>query len=157
MSELRDAYTELLSRYRWQWFCTLTFRTPPHPEAARKKFRFWVSQINRQLYGRTWYKKKKSVYWALALEYHKSGVIHFHALLGDNNDLEGTIKRKWAADRWYKIGGFSRICPIPFTDDGQRLMIVGYVAKYVSKGGQIDLSDNLGQFISFIQEKTEGR
>lgn len=152
LSELSESYADLLRRYEWQWFCTLTFRNPPHPESASKRFRYWVGLINRELYGRTWYKKKKSIYWALALEYHRSGVIHFHCLLGDNVDMNETMSRIWAKNEWYGIGGYARISPVPRTDDGQVSMITGYVSKYVSKGGMIDLSENLSQFNSFHQQ-----
>lgn len=151
MSELSNAYSELLGRYKWEMFLTLTFRKPPHPEAAYKKFRFFITRVNRELYGRNWYKKKVGVYWTIALEYHKSGVIHFHALLGDTSFIHERFERSSVKNLWFDIAGFARVSNIPDTGDGQRAAILGYISKYVAKGGLIDVSDNLKEF-SVTQE-----
>lgn len=82
------------------------------------------------------------MYWALALEYHKSGIIHFHALIGDVGDLNAKCSRKHAHSLWWEIGGINRIDPI---DDKLRA-VTNYVSKYVVKGGQIDLSENLSEY-----------
>ena len=140
--DLRDDWSKFLSQYPWQWFCTLTFRTSPHPEAAFKTFRHFINLINRKRYGSRAQKKGLSVHWALALEYHKSGVIHFHALIGDNEDLNGNVSRIWASGTWHELAGFNLIDPI----DDKLLAVTNYVSKYISKGGEIELSDNLNDF-----------
>ncbi|MEZ5489195.1 MAG: hypothetical protein R3F50_02630 [Gammaproteobacteria bacterium] len=137
--ELQKAYSQLLAEYNWQWFCTLTFRNPPHPEAAVKLFKVWINKINREIYGCRYHKRKQCVYWALALEYHKSGVLHFHALVGDSHDLNTRCSRKWAHSNWYELGGINRIDPI----DDRLKAVTNYISKYVTKGGEIDFSDNL--------------
>lgn len=137
--ELRRQYAEFMSRYNWQWFCTLTFRDPPHPEAASKLFKLWINKINGIIYGCRYHKRKQSVYWALALEYHKSGVLHFHALVGDVVDLNNKCSRKKVRSLWYELGGINRIDPI----DDRIGAVTNYVSKYVTKGGEIYFSDNL--------------
>ena len=139
---LKKAYAEFLADYPWQWFCTFTFKIPPHPEAATKKFRLWVNRINRELYGCRAQKHKRSVFWVLALEYHKSGVIHFHGLLGDVIDLNTSFSRLEAMKLWEDIGGYARIYPI----DEKLEKVTSYVSKYVIKGGEISFSENLAEF-----------
>src|SRR5688572_27180330 len=39
--ELVEAWVEFLSRWEWDWFLTLTFRSNVHPEAAEKAFRLF--------------------------------------------------------------------------------------------------------------------
>lgn len=139
---LKKAYASFLADYPWQWFCTFTFEFPPHPESANKKFRLWVNRINRALYGCRAQKHKRSVFWVLALEYHKTGVIHFHALLGDVTDLNTQFSRFEAMKLWESIGGYARIYPI----DEKLEAVTSYVSKYVIKGGEISFSENLAEF-----------
>lgn len=139
---VQKAYSEFLAKFYWQWFCTLTFKTPPHPEAARKAFNHWINILNRKIYGCRAKKRGDSIYWALALEYHKSDVIHFHALLGDEVNLNTRFSRKDAHAIWYKLFGINRIDPI----DDRIKAVTNYVSKYVVKGGEIDLSHNLADF-----------
>lgn len=133
-------YADLISRYNWQWFCTLTFKDPPHPETAHKKFMMWIYQINNHIYGKNWRRKgEKGVFWCRALEYHKSGVIHFHALVGNPESIHDKLKRVDAASLWNAIGGISKIDAI---NDTPRACY-NYVSKYTSKGGLIDFSPDL--------------
>lgn len=142
LTEVREGYATFLAQYPWQWFVTLTFKEPPHPEAAEKKFRSWVHRVNQHLFGRGYRKRGEGVYWVLALEYHKSGVIHFHALLGYQFDLnEIASRRDWRND-WYKKHGLCRIDPI----DDKLFAVTNYVSKYVVKGGDLTLCDHLGEF-----------
>lgn len=144
--KLQKEWAEYLSTYHWQWFVTLTFRFPPHPEQAFKSFRYWVHYLNRKLYGTRYYKKTTGIFWTLALEYHQSGVIHFHALVGDVEDLNIRFSRKTAAEKWNEIAGYARIYPI----NDQMKAVTNYVSKYVVKGGEIELSDGLQHFV--VQE-----
>jgi hypothetical protein len=133
------AWTEFLARYRWCWFATLTFRDETHPEAADKRFRVWVSKLNRALYGSRWYKHATGVHWARALEYQRRGVIHFHALLGGTR-LEGTNRRYWE-EEWFKLAGIARISPPRSVE-----LVSRYAAKYTAKGGEIDIGGPLPDF-----------
>ena len=136
------AWANLLAQFHWQWFCTLTFRHPPTHESAAKTFKHFTNIINSGIYGKYWRKFNESIYWALALEYHKSGVIHFHALLGDLQNLNLIAPREDAKKLWEELAGWSRIAPI----DDQVKAVTKYISKYVAKGGYIDTSDNLKNF-----------
>lgn len=129
--ELKAAWVELLGRWPWEWFCTLTFAEPNvHPERAAKCFRVWLSMANRMEYGRAWSKRGLGLTWVRALEYQKRGTIHFHALMSD----VGRLRRLTLMDRWKEIAGFARIGPV---NDQERVR--KYVAKYVVKDGDIEL------------------
>jgi len=136
---LVNAWAEFLMQWHWDWFVTLTFRKEPHPEHAVKAFNHWINQLNRLLYSRSQLRKGATIRWCRAIEYHKSGIIHFHALLGDSPSLNHTLSRIASAQLWLQLEGFSWVVPI----DSQVNAVCGYVSKYVAKGGQIDLSPDL--------------
>jgi hypothetical protein len=127
-----EAWAGFLGRWSWDWFCTLTFRGEVHPEAADKRFRVWVSKINRALYGPRWWKHGQGVRWVRALETQRRGVIHYHALLGGGG-LDELRRLTWM-DEWNDLAGYARIEP---PADGAAVR--GYCAKYVSKGGELDV------------------
>ena len=139
---IQQTYAKWLAEYQWQWFCTLTFREPPHPEAADKRFRYFVHRLNCWRHGKRYQKHHKGLYWVLALEYHRSEAIHFHALLGDTEDLNVRLKRSEAKDLWYDLAGFARIDGIK----EQRLAVTEYVSKYITKGGELTVSDTLEHY-----------
>lgn len=139
---VQQAYALWLDNFNWQWFCTLTFRDPPHPEAAEKTFKYWIHQLNQQLYGRRYKKRNQGVYWVLALEYHKSGVIHFHALLGDVEDINNRLSRRNARNLWYELAGIGRVDLI----DDRSFAVTNYVSKYVTKGGDLTIGPGLEHY-----------
>jgi len=135
--DIRNAWCQFLSRWDWQWFCTLTFRDIVHPEAADKSFRYFTSRLNRQLYGPRWYKKAHGgIPWVRALEYQRRGVIHFHALFAD---VEGVRRLSWM-DEWNEIAGFGRIEAIK-----DKWAVRRYVTKYCLKEGEIELGGALSK------------
>lgn len=151
---LRDQWVCLLSRYRWDWFCTFTFRTQAHPETASKSFRFWVAKLNRSLYGRNWYKHPdRSVVWVRALEWQRRNVIHYHALLASPEvaDLNQIARRSIWAKEWNALGRDDPTKKTSGTGPGFALIerarneiaVNAYISKYVIKGGEIDVSPNL--------------
>ena len=133
---VRDGWIALLSRYSWDWFVTITFRGDyVHPESADKRWRLWCSILNRQLYGPRWYKKGKEIHWVRALELQKRGVIHYHALMTHPHDLNQLFSRMGQVNDLETIAGFSRIYP-PRCNEA----VTRYCAKYVIKGGELDVS-----------------
>ena len=137
--ELCHSWTRWLAQYDWQWFATLTFREAVHPEAARKKFGRFIHGINRKLYGRKYHRVPNHIYWVVALEYQKRGVLHFHALLGADRDLNTQLRRKEQEERWNELAGFATIYPI----DKRLTVVTRYVSKYVAKDGELEVSDSL--------------
>jgi hypothetical protein len=145
-----QAWREFIGQYPMQWFCTFTFTEDVHPERAAKLFRLLIRRLNRKLYGSHFERKgQQGVFWILAWEYQKRGVLHFHALLGDVEDLNVRARRLDWMDTWHGFGppaGFARIEAIESQD-----AVCDYTTKYVTKGGQIDLSASLR---SFAQQQT---
>lgn len=129
--ELREAWGTWLSGFRWDWYCTMTFRYQVHPEQAAKRWARWVRRLEK--------KTRQAVRWARALEYQKRGVIHYHALIyfGPQGVIFGDPgpRRLTWMDRWQEIGdGYARIVRY----DPQRGAGF-YLGKYVAKGGEVDI------------------
>lgn len=137
---LQEGWVELLGRYEWHWFCTMTFRDATHPERADKLFRLWNSKLNRMLFGARWHKKTSRItYWARGLEYQRRDVIHYHALVGCRaKNLNHHALRRYWGEAWNDLAGFARIEEVRSTVDTVR-----YLTKYITKGGEIDTSPNL--------------
>lgn len=137
-----ESWRDFLGRWEWDWFVTLTFRPHrgkrvgsrarlPHPEQTDKLFRLWISKLNRHLYGNHWSKKGIGVGWVRASEPHKSGALHYHALL-TGTGVTDARRLDWK-DEWFSLAGFSRIEP-PKSQDA----VQAYCAKYLVKEGEID-------------------
>jgi len=142
---LTDAWQDFIARFPMNWFCTFTFTDSVHPERAGKLFRLFIRKLNRYLYGSHFERKGHAgVFYVLASEYQKRGVLHFHALIGDVEDLNARARRLDFMDLWLGFGppaGIARIEEIKNQD-----AVRGYVTKYVTKGGQIELSPSLRSF-----------
>lgn len=156
---LRQSWGVLLMRWPWDWFCSFTFREALiGPEYICKAFRGWWygvlleeaeargmarvlpdksrrgSWVRGYARGQAWAMGQ----WALAVEPHKSGKLHCHALCrlpkwcGDASYMNAA----WA---WKRDHGFCRVEP----PRGQRGAVTRYVSKYVVKGGEVELSPGL--------------
>jgi hypothetical protein len=184
MSEASDAiasgYAEMLSREHWPWFATLTFsptktitdkysgklrqvdRFHPlrgmHLEAADKAFRWWIARINESLYGKRWMRTPQGgVIWARGEEFHKSGKVHFHAVMAAaDGDLNRLVSRYHCHELWFREFGRNQIeQPVDQKD------VTSYVSKYVAKGGEVDFSHNFGRARPYrlfdeMQDRTAG-
>ena len=147
--QLHLAWGEFLYRYRWEWFVTLTFAEDVGIEAAVKKQRYWCNLLAKEIYGRKW-ATNGSLYWVSALEYQKNGRIHFHVLI---KGVKHSHRLRWM-DRWHKMDiftGFARIEPVK-----NRRNSGLYVAKYVSKGCEINFSPNLSDITRDLVAQAEG-
>lgn len=138
----------------FDWFSTLTFRDPTHPESAVKAFMRWTHAMNRKIYGvRYTQRPEDGISSVLALEYQRRGVIHFHALQGGTKARPGrqlaetakpafvltdrherAFRRLTAMDAWFQMAGIARI--YPYRRDGGAEK---YVAKYITKAGGGDI------------------
>ena len=134
-TRVKEARAELLGRWSWEWFCTLTFTEPRvHPERANKCFRVWIGRVNDAVFGRHWRRRCLGVTWERGTELQQRGSIHFHALLSG----VGGLRRLTMMDEWSSLAGWARIRPVQRQD-----LVRKYVAKYVAKGGEIDLGGPL--------------
>jgi hypothetical protein len=144
-TDLRAAWVGFLGRWTWELFGSHTFREDAHPEAAYKRFRVFVSKLNRELYGPRWYKHpERCIRWVCAMERQQRGIVHFHSLLSGPGLVELWQKGwqrqedgRWSNqlnELWNFLAGFARIERIDSAEAVRR-----YVSKYVVKGGEIDL------------------
>lgn len=150
--ELASAYAEMLARQSWHWFVTLTFkpkhegpRGGVHPEKADKAFRLLASCINRECFGKNWHRRPHGgVVWARGQEFHRSGAIHFHAVMAAPEvDLNSLTRRMDWVDWWWREFGIARIEPPQSQQD-----VCDYVSKYVVKDGEVDFSPNFGRYVA---------
>lgn len=149
---LQLAWVDLLNRYPFTWFVTFTFKTAVHPENADKCFQLWIKQLNHFLYGKSKARKGLSVYWVRGLEWQKRDVIHYHAIIGDVTPLTERIgfsrsqteksSLLYWTELWWRIGGMCRIEEIKSAESVNK-----YISKYIAKDGEIDVSNNLRDFI----------
>jgi hypothetical protein len=144
-------WAEFLGRTPWQLFGTHTFRVHHagrtggvHPEKANKAVRFFVSSINRRLYGRDWGRRwHAGCQWAVGQEFHKDGRLHLHSVIAaPTGDLFKLIRFSEWFDFWRKEFGNNRL-----ERPRSQADVAHYVAKYVSKGGEVDLSKNFGAWL----------
>ncbi len=164
-TRIRDAWAELLKGYPAHWFATLTFRPQKfytdkhtgevraiertgsngsiHGEAADKAFRYFVSCINREVYGRNWGQRPHGgIQWARGSEFHRDGRLHFHALLSaPTADLSQLASRYAWHEWWYREFGRNQIEQPRSQHD-----VASYVSKYVVKDGEVDFSPNFGDW-----------
>jgi len=139
--DLHQAWINFIKTYEpFQWYVTLTFKEPRHPEACNKAFYRWIRHINQCLYGRRYREKQKGVTWIKAIEYQKREVIHFHCLVGSPELYK--LKRLefmkvWEADcrnTQELVNGYARITKYDHSRGA-----INYCSKYVLKGGELDL------------------
>lgn len=173
-STLREAWTDLLGRYSWDCFATLTFKRRRSDafavvDAVRAWLYRWneVEAMTRGLvrlsdrvvtdgYGREVGRRtKRSGPWprkwkdgtakpvvVVGVEPHKSGRLHAHAIIRHSSYLPD-LKR---TDGWWLWKGprprcldCGRASIEPPTSQGD---VRGYVSKYVTKGGELFLSES---------------
>ena len=120
---------------------TLTCGHRSHPEALHKSFRWCLHRISDELYGRVVTRRACPIEYVNGIERHKSGWPHSHALVrfpgvdvSDPLQLNLAYWQRWISDKV----GWSRL-------DRPRVQgdVVRYCTKYVVKGGDLVLSDNL--------------
>jgi len=130
--DLKDAWINFIKSYEpFNWYVTLTFKEPKHPESADKAFFRWTRHINESLYGRRYREKKKGVTWIKCMEYQKRGDPNLYKL----KRLD--FMKAWEYDCYRSkelVNGYARI----FKYDATR-GAVNYCSKYVLKDGEIDV------------------
>jgi hypothetical protein len=145
--QARDAWSEWLSARPWDLFLTLTSDHRSHPEALHKRFRYCTNLMARDVYGRTATRNGRSpVEWINGLERHKSGWPHSHALLR-LPDVDVADREQFSLAEWQKrisdTGGYCWLSRPRAQAD-----VVSYVTKYVTKDGELRLSDNLSPAVN---------
>ena len=140
--EAREGWNVWLSSRPWDLFVTLTSDHRTHPEALHKRLQYCCNTMCDELYGRAVRRKRRNpIEYVNGIERHKTGWPHSHALLRlpgvDVSDREQFSLAEW--QKWITgTGGFAWLSPPRSQGD-----VVSYVTKYVTKDGELALSDNL--------------
>ena len=117
VNPLRLAWVDLLNRYNWDWFATLTFRDLPKSYTAINRTKKWLTAIKKQ--------EKRPISYFMCMEWTKvQNRPHTHLLIGN---LEEVRRDKWWFT-WYTWYGRARILPYD-----SRLGAGYYLTKYVVK------------------------
>ena len=117
VNPLRQGWVDLLNRYQWTWFTTLTWRSLPKTYTAIHQTKKWIKAIEKD--------EKIDIGYFLCLEWTKlQNRPHTHLLMGN---LEGIRRDKWWST-WYTQYGAARILPY-----NQELGAASYLTKYVIK------------------------
>jgi len=139
--DLHQAWINFIKTYEpFQWYVTLTFKEPRHPESCNKAFYRWIRNINEYLYGRRYRENKKGVTWIKAIEYQRREVVHFHCLVGGPELYKLRrldFMKSWETDcrnTQELVNGYARITKYDHSRGA-----INYCSKYVLKGGEVDL------------------
>lgn len=90
---------------RYEYVGHFTYRDaeeipPRHAEdVVRKRFAYFVGEVNKVDYGKRWMRKGKGTWGAMAIEKHLSGYPHHHAIICGDGLREG-IKRVEMMNIW---------------------------------------------------------
>jgi len=142
---LRDAWAGWLGARPWDLFLTLTSERRTHPESLHKRFVYCVHKLSDELYGRGETRTGCPIEYVNGIERHKSGWPHSHAVLRvPGVDLADPAQLSLATwqKRFSDTGGFSWLTRPRAQGD-----VVTYVTKYVTKDGELILSDNLSPVV----------
>lgn len=112
----------------WEWFATGTYGECRSAEAARRRFRWWLRQVNEAAHGKRWKRARTGLYGVVAFEAQKRGDWHWHALLARTNGLRYRTAHE-LHDGFLWLRGLQ----------GDNEHAVRYVVKYVTKGGDWDV------------------
>lgn len=114
----------------WKHFGTLTFREIQSSDQVWNQFRFLLQVLNRDLFGNHYTRIVGHNYFAYAvgLEMQKRGALHLHFL------ADRPINYNIIHAVWQKMSGWAWITPATDRDRA-----VAYLAKYITKGGDLSL------------------
>jgi len=134
---IKTEFAEYLSQpfWNWTWYCTQTFDIEKlackkfYPRLHEHSWRFFLSRVAEQA---------SMAYGFCFAESHKSGKMHWHALVHVKENLLGQPRRKDIWQTMFRKYGYNQI--VPFVDYGQSLAtgnvasgIARYLTKYVAK------------------------
>ena len=116
------------------WSNKISYNKSSQERFARAQYLVWLRKLNEAVYGRRFREQKLGIDNAYGMEFQKRGVIHIHAI------MKGIPKEvsmyEWAKKWWgqHSNNGYATIEPY-----NPQLGAVGYLGKYIVKGGQVDL------------------
>ena len=131
MKRANKAFGEWLSRPRWDWYTTQTFRA--EFVSARQADKAWYAWFNSLCLAAKGEGLARPFYFRVA-EYQDRGALHYHSLIGGLGD----IRRLGFKDFW-ELHGFARVLPYEAGKGANY-----YVGKYLNKtNGDMRFSHNL--------------
>ena len=114
---LRQAWVDLLDRYEWSWFATLTFRDLPKTYTAINRTKKWLKAIKKA--------EHRPLSYFMCMEWTRiQNRPHAHLLMGGLEDIR---RDKWWST-WWTWYGAARILPYD-----SRLGAGYYLTKYILK------------------------
>jgi len=134
----RMAFGEFLSRPRWEWYATHTFKGDfMSPKLGDKHYYAWFRSLQMAANA----KGMARPFYFRVTELQQREIIHYHSLIGGVGD----IRRLTFKDFW-ELNGFARI---EAYDPARGA--AGYVAKYLNKtDGDIRFSHNLTPLLQCV-------
>lgn len=131
---IKDSFADYLTKpyWNWSWYATQTFdpeKFGAYPRLHEHSWRYFLNQIS---------KTAAISYGFCFAEAHKSGKMHWHALVHVTENLLGQPRRK---DIWQKMFwkyGYNQILPFAHTELQERANCIStgiarYLTKYVAK------------------------
>lgn len=115
----------------WVVFVTLTYKDDcPYPDKAWMNYYALISALNKRMFGKSYTRKVGHSYfsYAVAMEYQKRDVPHFHFVADQYLDFS------FIHDYWGGKHGFAYIQKIRSSRD-----VCLYLAKYLLKGGEVSV------------------
>jgi len=131
---IKKSFADYLSKpyWNWSWYCTATFdpkKAPQYPRLAEHSWRFFMSAV-----GQT---SPMSYGFAFA-ESHKSGAMHWHALVHVAENLLRQPRRKDIWERMFAKYGYCQLLPyiggpVALEVDSVSTGVARYLTKYLVK------------------------
>lgn len=84
---LKQGYKKFINENHYKDFITITFRHSQSLNTGQRYFNILLHFINSMYFGRNYKKNNKYLKGFAVYEHHKSGSVHFHILLEDNECL----------------------------------------------------------------------
>lgn len=103
-------------------------------EHSVRMYRRWARKLNEEVFGMRYRNRGEGLLHVYAIEYQKRGVAHIHSLIKDIPESCSRIQMEKTWERLHPNNGYANIFPY----DPER-GASGYIAKYVLKGGKVDI------------------
>lgn len=116
------------------WVSDISYNKDAQERFARQQYLIWIRKVNESIYGRRFRERGLGVDNVYGMEFQKRGVIHLHALL--KGIPKEVSMEHWAKTWWHEHenNGYATIEAY-----NPQLGAVGYLGKYIVKGGQVDV------------------
>ena len=139
LSNAHDAFAILLAQNNWQTFCTFTYQVPIWAvEKIQRDLKWTIRKAtaltldlnpNSKSFKKNWLKGLYAP-WFIAIETHKSGSLHAHALVGTNAEHSDSVHLKTINNEHIKTAfndcnnsGFTKIEPCRKNNSAVNYMI----------------------------------